>query len=77
MFESTTRPNIVWADLDRLNLSEGAPQLKLELTSKLALEGGIAGDVAGDFEDHGPMTFLSFGLLKQLDDAEKSQATKK
>ncbi len=77
VFESTTRPNIVWVDLDELDLKEGSPQLKLELTSKLALEGGIAGNVAGDFEDHGPMTFLSFALLKQLEDAEKTQPTKK
>lgn len=77
VFESTTRPNIVWVDLDELDLKEGSPQLKLELTSKLALEGGIAGNVAGDFEDHGPMTFLSFALLKQHEDAEKAQAAKK
>ncbi len=76
VYESTTRPNIVWVDLADLDLSEGAPQLKLDLLSKLSLEGGIAGNVNHEFEDKGPMTFLSFALLKQLEDAEKAQAAK-
>lgn len=67
IYESTTRPNVVWVDLADLDFREGSRQLKLDLLSKLSLEGGIAGDVAADFADHGPMTFLSFKLLEQLE----------
>lgn len=58
-FESTTRPNIVWVDLDKLDFDEGAPELKLDLHSRLSLEGGIAGQVSDEFTDHGPLRFLS------------------
>lgn len=66
VFESTTRPNIVWVNLDDLDFSEGSGQLKLDLTSELALEGGLAGNVSSKFEDKGPMTFLSLALEEQL-----------
>lgn len=66
VFESTTRPNIVWVDLDDLDFSEGSGQLKLDLMSDLSLEGGLAGNVTGRFEDKGPMTFLSLKLAEQL-----------
>ncbi|MGB0119454.1 MAG: linear amide C-N hydrolase [Solirubrobacterales bacterium] len=66
VFESTTRPNIVWVDLADLDFSEGSPQLKLDLISQLALEGGLAGNVSQRFEDKGPMTFLSLKLEKQM-----------
>jgi len=69
VFESTTRPNIVWVDLDDLDFSEGSPQMKLDLIGELALEGGLAGNVSGSFEDKGPMTFLSLKLEKQLAEA--------
>ncbi|AQA02390.1 choloylglycine hydrolase [Mycobacterium sp. MS1601] len=71
IYESTTRPNVVWVDLADLDFSEGSAQLKLDLLSKLSLEGGIAGNVAADFADHGPMTFLSFKLLEQLETKTK------
>ena len=58
-FESTTRPNIVWVDFDKLDFSEGAPQLKLDLLGQLALEGGLAGQVSDRFEDIGPLRFLT------------------
>lgn len=73
VYESTTRPNIVWVDLDDLDFKEGSPQLKLDLQSKLSLEGGIAGNVAKEFADAGPMTFLSFALLEQLAKMKESQ----
>lgn len=73
VFESTTRPNIVWVDLADLDFAEGTPQLKLDLLSKLSLEGGIAGNVGEHFVDSGPMTFLSFPLLAQLEEAQKAQ----
>lgn len=69
VFESTTRPNIVWVDLEDLDFTEGSGQLKLDLISELALEGGLAGNVSGRFEDKGPMTFISLELEKQLAEA--------
>ncbi len=69
VFESTTRPNIVWVDLADLDFSEGSGQLKLDLISELALEGGLAGNVSKEFKDSGPMTFLSLKLEKQLAEA--------
>ncbi|MDL9936941.1 linear amide C-N hydrolase [Gordonia sp. ABSL1-1] len=66
VYESTTRPNIVWVDLADLDFAEGTPQLKLDLCGKLSLEGGIAGNVGDQFEDDGPMTFLSLTMLEQL-----------
>lgn len=68
VYESTTRPNIVWVDLADLDFSVGSPQLKLDLIGELAVQGGIAGNVAHKFEDKGAMTFLSLGLLRNLEE---------
>ncbi|NKY54454.1 linear amide C-N hydrolase [Nocardia vermiculata] len=68
VYESTTHPNIVWVDLADLDFTAGGPQLKLDLQSGLSLEGGIAGNVSDKFEDTGPMTFLSFELLRRAGD---------
>ncbi|PPG31282.1 linear amide C-N hydrolase [Pseudoclavibacter sp. RFBB5] len=54
VFESTTRPNIVWIDLDDMSFAEGSKVLKLDLISQLALEGGLAGNVSHKFTDVGP-----------------------
>ncbi|WP_027966663.1 linear amide C-N hydrolase [Halomonas halocynthiae] len=67
VFESTTRPNIVWMDLEKMDFSEGSPQLKLDLVEELRLEDGLAGNVTQKFEDKGPMTFLSMAMLQQLE----------
>lgn len=69
VFESTTRPNIVWVDLRDLDFSEGSGELKLDLISELALEGGLAGNVSSRFEDKGPMTFISLKLEQQMAEA--------
>lgn len=66
VFESTTRPNIVWMDLGDMDFTEGSPQLKLDLVNDLTLEGGLSGNVSKRFEDKGPMTFLSFSIMEQL-----------
>lgn len=76
VFESTTRPNIVWVDLADLDFSEGSGQLKLDLVGQLSLEGGLAGNVGGKFEDKGPMTFLSLKLEKQLAEAAAEAKSK-
>ena len=74
VYESTTRPNIVWVDLDDLDFSAGSPQLKLDLIGELAVQGGIAGNVADKFADKGPMTFLSLKLLQELAAAAEKSA---
>ncbi len=73
VYESTTRPNIVWVDLADLDFSEGSPQLKLDLCDRLAVEGGLAGNVSDKFEDDGPMTFLSLQILEKLEKAAETQ----
>jgi len=52
-FESTTRPNIVWIDFEKLSFAEGSDVLKLDLVGKLSLEGGLAGDVSHKFQNPG------------------------
>ncbi|MGN5239289.1 linear amide C-N hydrolase [Rhodococcus sp. SJ-3] len=59
VFESTTRPNIVWVDLDDLNFDEGAPARKLDLLGDTALEGGLVGEVSNRFEESSPLQFLT------------------
>lgn len=49
-FESTTRPNIVWVDFEKMSFKEGTDILKLDLIGKLSLEGGLAGDCSHKFE---------------------------
>lgn len=69
LYESTSRPNIVWVDLADLDFSEGSRQLKLDLLSDLAVSGGIAGNVADKFADKGPLTFLSEQIITELEAA--------
>ncbi len=71
VFESTTRPNTVWVDLDDLDFGEGSKELRLDLRSGLAIQGGVAGNVSDKFEDRGSIHFLA--ISKVL--AEKSPAT--
>lgn len=66
VFESTTRPNIVWVDLDKLNFAEGAPQMKLNLVDELAVEQGIAGEVSQKFTAGTALTFLTLEREKQM-----------
>lgn len=66
VFESTTAPNVVWVDFTDLDFTEGAPQLRLDLHSTLALAGGVAGNVSQKFTDAGPMTFLTVSILEGL-----------
>lgn len=55
VYSSTTSPNIVWVDFDEVSFAEGSKVLKLDLVSRLALEGGIAGDVSHQFKDPGEL----------------------
>ncbi|WP_374833360.1 linear amide C-N hydrolase [Paenochrobactrum pullorum] len=59
VFESTTRPNIVWVDLKDLNFSEGSDQMKLNLVDDLAIENGIVSEVSKDFSSAVELKFLT------------------
>ncbi|MBL3698207.1 linear amide C-N hydrolase [Leucobacter luti] len=72
-FESTTRPNIVWVDFEKLSFAEGTKVLKLDLLSKLSLEGGIAGDVSHKFE---AVDDLGMGIVQAGQDALEFVARK-
>lgn len=85
-FESTTRPNVVWIDFEKLSFAEGSKILKLDLVGKLALEGGLAGEVSHNFHDPGEdalglidtgMGALEFIAKKQDEFAELSKVLKK
>ncbi|WP_298039860.1 linear amide C-N hydrolase [uncultured Microbacterium sp.] len=55
VFSSTNRPNIVWVDFEKMSFKEGTEILKLDLISKLSLEGGLAGDCSHKFEAVGEL----------------------
>ena len=83
VFESTTRPGIVWVDLDELSFSEGSKVLRLDLVGRLALEGGLAGNVSRSFADVGEFasdvlatgrTALEFVAMRQKEFAAIQQA---
>ncbi len=65
-FESTTRPNTVWVDLNDLDFSEGSGETKLDLIGKLALDGGIAGEVHKDFAKHHKFHIVSIEQAKLI-----------
>ncbi|HEY9810699.1 MAG TPA: linear amide C-N hydrolase [Halomicronema sp.] len=54
-FESTSYPNVFWVNLSDLDLTEGKQAKKLTLTAKK----DFAGNVAKQFEDTQPFSFLS------------------
>jgi choloylglycine hydrolase len=57
VFESTVHPNLVWAWIEGLDLSEGAPVRKLDLAGDTGLDGGLAGNVTDRFVEADPMRF--------------------
>ncbi|MFV0319091.1 MAG: linear amide C-N hydrolase [Microbacterium sp.] len=75
VFESTTHPNVVWVDLDDLDFSEGAPETVLDLGTKLAIQGGVAGNVGGAFEEGRQLRFLTLDMVEQLGSARKTVTT--
>lgn len=54
-FESTTRPNMVWVDLDELSFAEDTKILRLDLVDHLALEGGLTGNASHKFTNPGEL----------------------
>lgn len=68
VFESTTRPGVVWVDLNEVSFNEGRKSLRLDLVSRLALEGGLAGNVSHKFTDVGELTSSTLATgLKALE----------
>ena len=55
VFASTTKPNVIWIDLDAADLGVGAPSRRLDLVSG----GDFVGDVTTEFVDSAPMQFLT------------------
>jgi len=53
--ESVTSPSVFWVDLDSLDLSEGAPVMKLDLG--LDMERVLAGESSASFEASEPFVF--------------------
>lgn len=64
VFESTKRPGMVWVNFDEVDFSEGSKVEKLDLVSKLQLEGGLAGNVSTQFHDPGKLVdeLLNVGM---------------
>ena len=54
-YESTLSPSVVWAELNKFDLSEGAPVMKIDLSSNPDL----AGDVTKDAKKAQPFEFMS------------------
>lgn len=61
VFESAHRPNIVWVELDWLDLSPGAPVRRLDLVDDRGLEGGLVGEVGDRFAEAAPLEFVPVG----------------
>ncbi|WP_417508869.1 hypothetical protein [Microbacterium sp.] len=60
-----------FADLD---FSEGMPEAVLDLGSKLALEGGLAGNVSGHFEAGRTLDFLTLEIVRKAAAAKAASA---
>ncbi|MFT4200581.1 linear amide C-N hydrolase [Gordonia sp. (in: high G+C Gram-positive bacteria)] len=66
VFESTTRPNIVWVDLADLDFSEGSGPAKLDLVKALDVENGLAGNVTGKFAPRRVFPIISIDQAAKL-----------
>lgn len=66
VFESMTRPNIVWVNFDDIDLSSSAPQAKLDLVNDLTLENGIVGNVSRHFQPGENLKLLTLEIMKQM-----------
>lgn len=53
--ESVTSPSVFWVDLANLDLSEGAPVMKLDLG--IDMERVLSGEVSASFEEAAPFVF--------------------
>ncbi|WP_396667465.1 linear amide C-N hydrolase [Microbacterium sp. R86528] len=74
VFESNTRPNIVWVDMADLDFGEQNPEKVLNLASKMSLEGGIAGNVSAEFKDDGPLRLLTLAAVEHVAAQRRGQS---
>lgn len=56
-FEFCDMPNVVWVDLDKLNLGEGSPILMFDLAKDIE----ASGEVSGKFKPTDPLVFQKAG----------------
>ena len=68
-FEFTDMPNVVWIDLDKLNLDPDAPVQVFDLASDLE----AAGEVSGKFQPAAPIKFQKAGTPVTWNPAPKSR----
>ncbi|GAA3641441.1 linear amide C-N hydrolase [Microbacterium awajiense] len=64
VFESSTRPNIVWVDLDGIDLSDGSGERMIDLGGGLAVVDGLAGNVSGEFRQTDGLRFLTLAAVE-------------
>lgn len=53
-FESTYAPNVVWIDYDKLDFSQGRPELELQVEKQIF---SLSGDVTGQLQPAKPFVF--------------------
>lgn len=75
VFESTTRPNIVWVDLADFDFGAGTPQLVLDLAGKLAVQRGISGNVSDHFEAGRELRLLTLADVDAFEAARRGLAS--
>ena len=68
-FELTNAPNVVWVDLDKMNLAKGAPVLAFDLASDIE----ASGDVSGKFTTVKPLEFQAEGTAVTWKPQSKSR----
>jgi len=68
-FEFTNMPNVVWIDLDNLNLKEGAPVQMFDLASDIE----ASGEVSGEFKPAKPLEFQKAGTAVTWKPAPKTK----
>jgi penicillin V acylase-like amidase (Ntn superfamily) len=68
-FEFTDMPNVVWIDLDKLNLEEGAPIQAFDMVSDI----NVSGEVSGKFRPTKPIDFYKEGSTLDWKPTPKSR----
>ena len=53
-FESTYAPNVVWIDYDKINFSQGRPEMELKVEKKIF---SLNGDVSDQLQPAAPFVF--------------------
>lgn len=68
-FEFTDMPKVVWIDLDKLNLEEGAPIQAFDMASDM----NASGEVSGKFRPTKPIHFYKEGSTLDWKPTPKSR----